>query len=120
MQAGASGYIAKDSTPADLCEAATALAMGRRDLVEIPREPVASPQTLASSRALTALTQRELEVLRALIGSESPLMIARSLGIRLRTLRNHINHIYQKLGVSDRAQAVIVAMREGLLKPPSD
>src|SRR2546421_10454620 len=120
MQAGASGYIAKDSTPADLCEAATALAMGRRDLVEIPREPVASPQTLASSRALTALTQRELEVLRALIGSESPLTIARSLGIRLRTLRNHINHIYQKLGVSDRAQAVIVAMREGLLKPPSD
>ena len=118
MKAGASGYVAKDSTPADLCEAAIALATGRRDLVEIPREAVASPETLASSKALAALTPRELEVLRALTGSESPMTIARSLGISPRTLRIHINHTYHKLGVSDRAQAVIVALREGLVESP--
>jgi DNA-binding NarL/FixJ family response regulator len=95
MKAGASGYVAKDSTPADLCEAAMALA-----------------------KALAALTPRELEVLRALTGSESPMTIARSLGISPRTLRNHISHTYHKLGVSDRAQAVIVALREGLVESP--
>lgn len=118
LAAGASGYLAKDSTPADLCEAAMALAMGRRDLVAIPQEPVAGPQTLASSAALAALTPRELEVLRSLAGSESPRTIARSLGISQRTLRNHISSTYHKLGISDRAQAVIVAMREGLIKSP--
>src|SRR6266550_1813470 len=119
LEAGASGYLAKDSTPADLCEAAVALAMGRQGLVEIPYDTVASPQTLASSAALSALTPRELEVLRALTGSESPQTIARSLGISPRTLRNHISRTYHKLGISDRAQAVIVAIREGLIKWPS-
>jgi len=118
LDAGAGGYVAKDSTPSDLCEAAVALAMGRRNLVEIPHETIASAQTLASNAALAALTPRELEVLRALTGSESPRTIARSLGISPRTLRNHISRTYHKLGISDRAQAVIVAIREGLIKSP--
>jgi DNA-binding NarL/FixJ family response regulator len=112
LVAGASGYLAKDATPADLCGAAAALAQGRRDLIAIP--PL-SPGAGAPSSRLALLTDRELEVLRALPTAASNVAIARRLGISPKTLRNHISNLYQKLGIHDRAQAVIVAVREGLV-----
>jgi two-component system, NarL family, response regulator DegU len=112
LNAGASGYLAKDSTPADLCGTAAALAQGKRDLVAIPLPP-SGAGTLGSK--LARLTAREVEVLRALASGSSNEAIARSLGISPKTLRNHISNTYHKLGIYDRAQAVLVAVREGLV-----
>ena len=117
-KAGASGYIAKDSTPADFREAAAALATGARDIVAIPQVPPSNPRAGSVSPALASLTAREVTVLRALGTSGSNEAIAGSLGISPKTLRNRITRIYQKLGVYDRAQAVIVAVREGLVEIP--
>jgi DNA-binding NarL/FixJ family response regulator len=113
LTAGASGYLAKDSTPADVCAAAAALAQGSKDLVVIPPTFRGTP---ARSSALASLTARELEVLRALATGASNEAIARRLGISPKTLRNHVSNTYHKLGIHDRAQAVIVAVREGLVR----
>ena len=113
IAAGASGYVAKDATPAELCEAASALAAGTRNLVAVP-DATAGPGP--SSRAtLSRLSPREIDVLKALSGDGNNEEIARQLGISSRTLHNHISSLYGKLGIHDRAQAVIVAVREGLV-----
>ena len=115
LKAGASGYVAKDATPADFCEAASLLAQGTRRLIAIPSEPAGERDGTASRGLLTRLTDRELEVLRALATDASTAEIARDLGITTKTLRNHISNTYHKLGIYDRAQAVILAVREGLV-----
>jgi DNA-binding NarL/FixJ family response regulator len=116
LDAGASGYLAKDSTSADVCEAANALARGSKGLVAIPEVTLGSGAARPSA-ALTLLTGRELEVLRALASGANRNAIAQRLGISPKTLRNHISNTYHKLGVHDRAQAMIVAVREGLVEP---
>jgi DNA-binding NarL/FixJ family response regulator len=120
LEAGASGYVAKDATPADFCEAAMALAGGKRGVMAIPGASTDPTQAARSSQVLARLSARELEVLRALTTGARSEMIARNLGISPKTLRNHISSIYHKLGIFDRAQAVIVAVREGLVEilPP--
>jgi DNA-binding NarL/FixJ family response regulator len=104
LSAGATGYVAKDATPSDFCEAASLLAQGRREVVAVP-----------TSELLARLTGRELEVLLALATGAARAEIARNLGISAKTLRNHVSNIYHKLGINDRAQAVILAVREGLV-----
>lgn len=113
MDAGASGYVAKDLTAASLCEAAAALAQGRRDLISIPQ-----PVPATGAGVLDRLTQREIQVLRAQATGAANADIAASLGISPKTLRNHISNLYQKLKIHDRAQAVIVAVQEGLIEVP--
>lgn len=119
LDAGASGYVAKDATPADLADAAIALAHGKRQLV-VPSytnaDEAAAPK---SSKLLSRLTPRELDVLRALCTRSSNEVIARNLGISPKTLRNHISNVYHKLNIHDRAQAVIVAVREDLVEVAS-
>jgi DNA-binding NarL/FixJ family response regulator len=61
------------------------------------------------------LTGRELEVIRALAQGMSDRQIARSLGISEKTVRNHTSNIYRKLHIFDRTQAVIYAVREGVI-----
>jgi len=115
LDAGANGYVAKGATPADLCEAAAALAGGSQDLVAALEPDASSAGIAASSPVLAALSPRELEVLRALASDAGNEAIARRLRISSRTLRIHIRNTYHKLGIYDRAQAVIVAVREGLV-----
>jgi len=115
LQAGASGYVAKDATPDDFCEAASSLAQGTRQVIAIPNALATRTDDNYSSVLLARLTDRELEVLRALSTGASTAEIARTLGITTKTLRNHISATYHKLGIYDRAQAVILAVREGLV-----
>jgi DNA-binding NarL/FixJ family response regulator len=110
MQAGASGYVVKDATPVDFREAAAALAQGKRDVVT---KEFGGAMVFDGELAL--LTSRELEVLRSLTTGSANEAIAKSLGISPKTLRNHTSNIYRKLHVNDRVQAVIVAVREGLV-----
>jgi DNA-binding NarL/FixJ family response regulator len=114
LDAGASGYLAKDSTPADLCDAAAALASGQpafQPMAPTERRAASSP----SPGLLASLTAREVEVLRALATGANTETIAQNMGISPRTLRNHISHTYHKLRIYDRAQAVIVAIQAGLV-----
>lgn len=113
MDAGASGYVAKDLTAGSFCEAAAALAQGRRDLISIPQ-----PMPATRAGVLDRLTQREIQVLRAQATGATNADIAASLGISPKTLRNHISNLYQKLKIHDRAQAVIVAVQEGVIDVP--
>jgi len=115
LEAGANGYVAKDATPADLCAAAAALAGGTRHLVAALDPDASATEAAVPSPVLAVLSPRELEVLRALASDAGNEAIARRLGISVRTLRNHIRNTYHKLGVYDRAQAVITAAREGLV-----
>jgi len=115
LDAGANGFVAKGATPADLCEAAAALASGSRDLVAALEPDASFAGIAASSPVLALLSPRELEVLRALASDAGNEAIARRLRISSRTLRIHIRNTYHKLGIYDRAQAVIVAVREGLV-----
>jgi len=115
LAAGASGYLAKDATPAEFCQAASLLAEGKRRVMAIPSGPAAATDGTGSGSVLSRLTERELEVLRMLSTGANTAEMARSLGITTKTLRNHISNTYHKLGIYDRAQAVIVAVREGLV-----
>ncbi|TMD15686.1 MAG: response regulator transcription factor, partial [Chloroflexi bacterium] len=66
LQAGASGYVAKDATPDDFCQAASSLAQGTRHVIAIPNAVATRTNGNPSSVLLARLTDRELEVLRAL------------------------------------------------------
>jgi DNA-binding NarL/FixJ family response regulator len=115
LDAGANGFVAKDATPADLSEAAIALAHGTQQVV-VPSYPQADESAPPkSSKVLSRLTARELDVLRALCTRANNEAIARNLGISQKTLRNHISNIYHKLNIHDRAQAVLIAVQEELV-----
>jgi DNA-binding NarL/FixJ family response regulator len=115
LDAGANGYLAKDSTPEELCTAAARLAAG--DAIN-PVSNVKDASGATSSGILAKLTPREFEVLRALASDATYAAIARDLEISPKTLRNHISNTYHKLKIYDRAQAVILAVQEGVVDVP--
>ena len=106
IDAGAVGYVLKDSDPAQLLEAIRAVARG-----ESPIDPRVA-RTLLALRSATVnaeLTAREHEVL-ALVGQgKANKQIARALGISERTVKAHLGNIYSRLGVADRTQAALWA-----------
>jgi DNA-binding NarL/FixJ family response regulator len=115
LEAGANGYLAKDATPEELCTAVARLAVG--DPIE-PAADGAAAHDPSTSDVLATLTPREFEVLRALASDASYAAIARDLKISPKTLRNHISNTYHKLKIYDRAQAVILAVQEGVVDVP--
>ena len=62
------------------------------------------------------LTAREVEILRLLASGKGNKQVAYGLGISEKTVRNHISHIYEKLEIYDRSQAVLYAVRKGLVE----
>jgi DNA-binding NarL/FixJ family response regulator len=112
LNAGARGYLPKDSTASELCDAAVALVDGKASHL-VPRKGAKR-----RGAPIDSLTARELEVLRALASGASYVTIARDLGISPKTLRNHISNTYHKLEIYDRAQAVIAAVRAGVVDVP--
>ncbi|HEV3235113.1 MAG TPA: response regulator transcription factor [Candidatus Dormibacteraeota bacterium] len=115
LEAGANGYLAKDATPEQLCSAVARLAAGE------PIDPMANGvahNDQPASDVLATLTPREFEVLRALASDQTYAAIARDLKISPKTLRNHISNTYHKLRIYDRAQAVILAVQEGVVEVP--
>jgi len=74
----------------------------------------------AAARAASGLTPRELEVLELLAEGRSPQEISSTLFISAKTVSTHIEHIFTKLGVSSRVQAVAVAYRDGLVHPVAE
>jgi DNA-binding NarL/FixJ family response regulator len=118
IKAGAQGYLLKDAEPEDLSRAIRTVHTG--DTIIAPELAQKMLNTFESggprgSRLAPPLPERELEVIRALAQGMSDRQIARSLDISEKTVRNHTSNIYRKLHIFDRTQAVIYAIREGVI-----
>lgn len=110
LQAGARGYLLKDATSAELTKAVRQVNTGKRFL---PSDVAAK---LIDRMEEEELTPREKEVLELLVGGNGTSQMAKALCVSEGTIKFHINNIFQKLGVSDRTQAVITALRRGLVR----
>ena len=119
IKAGAQGYLLKDSEPEDLSRAIHTVYAGNTivapDLAQKMLNTFEGGRPGESARLAPPLTERELEVIRALSRGMSDKQIAQSLGISEKTVRNHTSNIYRKLHIFDRTQAVIYAVREGVI-----
>jgi DNA-binding NarL/FixJ family response regulator len=124
LRAGASGFLLKDAPPEELVHAIRVVAVGEallapsvtRRLIEDFAAVRVGPGT---STDLTALTDREVDVLRQLATGKSNVEIADALFVSETTVKTHISHILTKLELRDRVQAVVVAYESGLVQPGS-
>ena len=110
LEAGARGYLLKSMPPKDMLEAIRQVHAGKK---RIPAE-VASQ--LAEHMGDEALTEREVEVLRAIAEGNRNRDIANKLFISEETVKVHIKHIMEKLNASDRTQAVAIGVRRGIIE----
>ncbi|MCU1641108.1 MAG: response regulator transcription factor [Nocardia sp.] len=123
LRAGAAGFLLKDSPAEDLIRAVRTVALGGSWL-----DPSVTPRVLTAYRSarptpapggsrLTELTARELEVLELIAKGRVNTEIARSLGISEVTVKSHVGHIFGKLGLRDRAAAIVFAFDHGVVAP---
>ncbi len=116
IQAGVSGYLLKDVSSEDLVRAAR-LAMEGKAVIH----PALTKTFLDEIRFLpkddgSPLSQREVQVLQHIASGSSTKEVARDLGISAHTVKTHLERIFDKLGANDRAQAVAIALRMGLVQ----
>jgi NarL family two-component system response regulator LiaR len=117
IQAGAAGYLLKDIEPRELARAVRAAHAGEAlldpavaaRLVDAIAQPPGEPPT-------DRLTARERQVLELIGRGLSNKLIARELGISEKTVKTHVGHVLAKLGVTDRTQAALHAVRAGLVE----
>ncbi len=120
IEAGATGYILKDASNENIGESICELVRGgspispaiARHLLRRFREP---PPMARTGEELPSLTEREQEVLRLLVKGFTFQEIGRLLGISAHTVTSHVKHIYEKLEVRSRAEAVYEALQRGIL-----
>jgi DNA-binding NarL/FixJ family response regulator len=123
LQAGASGFLLKDTPPDQLADGIRAVASGEALLApSVTRRLIEEFARSGSARRarpseLDELTQRELEVLRLLARGLSNAEIAENLVLSDTTVKTHVTHVLGKLGLRDRVQAVVLAYESGLVTP---
>jgi two-component system, NarL family, nitrate/nitrite response regulator NarL len=113
---GAAGYLTKDASARELCDAISAVARGRTVLAPELQAAVAGEIRLRAPRDRPVMTERERETLTLIAKGLSAPQIGLALHLSTATVKTHLQHIYGKLGVSERAAAVAEAMRRGLLE----
>jgi DNA-binding NarL/FixJ family response regulator len=123
LRVGASGFLLKDTPPADLLTAIRTVAAGdallapavtRRLIAEFARLPQPGRQPAVT---LEGVTERECEVLTLIARGLSNAEIASALHVTMATAKTHVGRLLAKLGARDRAQLVIVAYETGLVRP---
>ena len=122
LEAGAVGYLPKGGSADEVLAAVRAVARGQPYIAPV----IAGKMFLTSmnrsgsagngAQVLDTLSAREMQVMLALVNGQNPQQIGEALKISAKTVCTHRYHIYEKLGVSDRAAAVAEAMRRGLLE----
>jgi two-component system nitrate/nitrite response regulator NarL len=118
MKAGCSGYVLKDAGPSELQRA---LWSAIRSESPVPRKMIpdvlrrVAEQTPLSQAVPVALTSREMQILRGLAKGLSAKRLARELGLQESSIETHKGNLYRKLSVTNRGEAVSVALRMGLI-----
>jgi DNA-binding NarL/FixJ family response regulator len=116
LQAGASGYVLKDSDADDVAAAVRAAHRGQLQIdAVVARRLMTSPHRARDGDPTSELTSRELDVLRLVATGAPNKQIAAELAISERTARTHVSRILRKLHLSSRTQAAMWAVREGLV-----
>ena len=118
LKAGASGYLLKDSQPEAIVSAMLSILSGERVMTQSVADQFLNLMSGGSQKArYDGMTRREVEILRLLGQGLTNKLIAYRLKISEKTVRNHISNFYAKLGVGDRSQALLYAVRKGLVDP---
>jgi two-component system, NarL family, nitrate/nitrite response regulator NarL len=117
VEAGCSAYVTKDRAGREVVAAVETAARGD---VAFPASVLARllPRGTAAPRQTGALTPREVEVLRLMADGRSSRDIADTLVLSVSTIRNHTQNILTKLGAHSRLEAVTIATRQGIIRPP--
>jgi len=118
LKAGASGYVLKDSQAGAIVSSVLAVVAGERVMASAVANRVLEMLTGATTpkEFYDGLTAREVEILKMLATGMANKQIAYKLGISEKTVRNHVSNMYEKLDIYDRAQAVLYAVRKGLVE----
>ncbi|SEG74957.1 DNA-binding response regulator, NarL/FixJ family, contains REC and HTH domains [Nonomuraea solani] len=114
MRAGASGFLYKDVDPTALVQAVRAVHGGQVLLAPEAAEAVLAASVNGGVPGPAPLTEREREVLALIAAGRSNREIARSLAVAEKTVKTHVSNVLMKLGVQDRTQAALYAVRHGL------
>ncbi len=122
ISGGAAGYLSKETDPEQIVRAVRAAASGdelidrtllESALVQAIDNSTPTPEPL--EMPVEPLSERELDVLRLMVNGLSNLVIAETLNISVPTVKTHVQHILQKLHVSDRTQAALLAVRQRIV-----
>jgi DNA-binding NarL/FixJ family response regulator len=118
MQAGCSGYVLKDVGPSELQHALLAAVRSEspvpRKMIPDVLRRVAAQSSLVQTSSVN-LTSREMQILRGLARGWTTKRISREVGLAIPTVETHLGHLYRKLGVGNRGEAVSVALRANLI-----
>jgi DNA-binding NarL/FixJ family response regulator len=118
LRAGASGYVLKDSQPSAIISSILAVKSGERVMASAVANRVLDmvTGTTTPKEFYDGLTAREVEIIKLLAIGQANKQIAYKLHISEKTVRNHVSHMYEKLNIYDRSQAVLYAVRKGLVE----
>lgn len=116
LERGAAGCLARRASADELRAAIAKAAAGGAFVSDELQDGLAREIRLRSHDGRPVLTERERQILRLKADGAGNLTIARTLHVSVPTVKTHVKHLYDKLGTSDRAAAVAVAMRRGLLE----
>jgi two-component system, NarL family, nitrate/nitrite response regulator NarL len=113
---GACGYLTKDADAQELCDAIAAVSRGTTVLAPQLQGGIAGEIRLRAVHERPFLTDREREVLKLVAEGLTAPQIGRRIHLSTATVKTHLSHLYEKLGVAERAAAVAAAMRRGLVE----
>jgi DNA-binding NarL/FixJ family response regulator len=113
LASGAAGYLLKEEIPGTIVEAIRGVARGERGWVS--RQVAAQMATWTQKEEATALTGREMDVLRLVVEGKTNQEIGLALGISDKTVEKHLEAVFAKMGVASRVEAAVHAVREGLV-----
>jgi DNA-binding NarL/FixJ family response regulator len=118
LKAGASGYVLKDSSAQAIVSTLVAVMSGERVMASAVANRVLEmlTGTTTPKEFYDGLTSREIEILKLLANGMANKQIAYRLKISEKTVRNHVSNTYEKLGIYDRSQAVLYAVKKGLVE----
>ena len=118
LKAGASGYVLKDASAAAIVSSIIAVMSGERVMASAVANRVLEmlTGTTTPKEFYDGLTNREIEILKLLANGMANKQIAYRLKISEKTVRNHVSNMYEKLGIYDRSQAVLYAVKKGLVE----